>query len=165
MKAIIFDLDGTLYDKSGLVGRLVWSQLRRGTLSLLKREREVRKELRGQHFESEEAFYEAFFARFDKPERARRWYFEQYMPDMVSALRQHFRVASWVETVMPALRAQGLKVVVFSDYGSVRKKLEAAKSMVTCPKCGGLTDAGGRFCKNCGNAMDSTSGTNSTPQS
>ena len=58
MKAIIFDLDGTLYDKSGLAMRLVWSQLQRGSLSLLKREREVRKELRGQHFESEEVFYE-----------------------------------------------------------------------------------------------------------
>jgi ribosomal protein L17 len=48
----------------------------------------------------------------------------------------------------------------------VRKKLDAAKSMVTCPKCGGLTEAGGRFCKNCGNAMpEGNPGTNSTPQS
>lgn len=156
MKAIIFDLDGTLYDKSGLAMRLVWLQMRRGTLSLLKREREVRKELRGQHFESEDAFYEAFFARFDKPEHARRWYFEQYMPDMVSVLRQHFRVASWVETVMPALRARGLKVVVFSDYGSVRKKLEAigfrlswADYLFEAPALGGLKPCKESFGKIC----------------
>ena len=30
MKAIIFDLDGTLYDKSGLARRLITSQLLRG---------------------------------------------------------------------------------------------------------------------------------------
>ena len=98
-KAIIFDLDGTLYDKSGLARRLVLSQLRKGGLGMLKREREVRKELRGVHFESEEAFYEAFFTRFPRQELARRWYFETYMPDMVRILRRHYRTAPWVETI------------------------------------------------------------------
>lgn len=156
MKAIIFDLDGTLYDKSGLAMRLVWSQLQRGSLSLLKREREVRKKLRGQHFESEKVFYEEFFARFDKPEFARRWYFEQYMPDMVTILRKHYRIASWVENVMPALRAKGLKVVVFSDYGSVHKKLEAigfrlswADYLFEAPALGGLKPCKESFEKIC----------------
>jgi HAD superfamily hydrolase (TIGR01549 family) len=155
-KAVIFDLDGTLYDKSGLAMRLVWSQLHRGALSLLKREREVRKELRGKHFASEDAFYKAFFSRFDKPEFARRWYFDQYMPDMVSILRKHYRIATWVESQMLELRARGLKVVVFSDYGSVQQKLEAigfrlawADYLFEAPALGGLKPCKESFEKIC----------------
>lgn len=144
-KAIIFDLDGTLYDKSGLARRLVLSQLKKGGLRMLKREREVRKELRGRHYESEEAFYEAFFAQFPRPELARRWYFETYMPDMVRILREHYRIAPWVETSMAEIRAYGQKVVVFSDYGCVREKLKAigfklqwADYLFEAPALGGL---------------------------
>ncbi len=145
MKTVIFDLDGTLYDKSGLARRLIFAELLRGRLRMLKREREVRKELRGQHFGSEEAFYDAFFARFDKPEFARRWYFEEYMPDMVAILRKHYHTASWVQTVIPELRANGRKVVVFSDYGFVEEKLRAigfrldwADRIFDAPSLGGL---------------------------
>ena len=145
MKAIIFDLDGTLYDKSGLARRLITSQLLRGRLGMLKREREVRKELRGRHFESEDTFYRTFFARFERPELARRWYFEEYMPDMVAILRKHYRIASWVATTMLELRSKGRKVVVFSDYGCVREKLSAigfnlawADFVFDAPSLGGL---------------------------
>jgi len=144
-KAVIFDLDGTLYDKSGLARRLVLSQLLKGGLWLLKREREVRKELRGIHYESEEAFYKAFFARFPRPELARRWYFETYMPDMVRVLRRDYRVAPWVENVIAEWRTHGRKVVVFSDYGFVREKLQAigfnldwADALFEAPALGGL---------------------------
>ena len=155
-KAVIFDLDGTLYDKSGLARRLVWSHLQRGRLSLLKREREVRKELRDKHFDSEEAFYDAFFARFARPELARYWYFEEYMPDMVAILRKHYRIAPWVENTMLELRAQGLKVAVFSDYGFVQQKLEAigfrlswADYICDAPELGGLKPCKKSFDKIC----------------
>ena len=36
-KAVIFDLDGTLYDKSGLARRLIFAALGRGRLRMLKR--------------------------------------------------------------------------------------------------------------------------------
>jgi HAD superfamily hydrolase (TIGR01549 family) len=145
MRAYIFDLDGTLYDKSGLARRLALAQLRRGRLRLLAHERIVRKELRGCHLGNEEAFYEAFFARFDRPELARRWYFKEYMPDMVAILRKQYRIAPWVETTMLELRSKGKKVVIFSDYGFVREKLEAigfdlnwANFLFDAPSLGGL---------------------------
>ena len=144
-KAIIFDLDGTLYDKSGLARRLVLSQLRKGGLWMLKREQKVRKELRGRHFESEESFYQAFFGLFPNPEQARRWYFEVYMPDMVCILRMHYRKAPWVETKVLGARSNGKKIVVFSDYGCVREKLKAigfnldwADYLFEAPALGGL---------------------------
>lgn len=160
MKTLIFDLDGTLYDKSGLARRLVWAQVRRGKLSLLRREREVRKLLRGKNFGSEEAFYKAFFKRFPHPERARRWYFEEYMPDMVAILRKHYRIAPWVENQMLELRTNGRKIAVFSDYGFVQKKLEAigfrlswADYLFEAPALGGLKPCKasfGRICQEMG---------------
>ena len=144
-KAVIFDLDGTLYDKSGLARRLITSQLLQGRLGMLKREREVRKILRGKHFGNEDAFYDAFFAQFDRPELARRWYFEEYMPDMVRILRKHYRTAPWVERSAMELRTNGVKVAVFSDYGFVREKLSAigfnlawADYLFDAPSLGGL---------------------------
>ena len=155
-KAIIFDLDGTLYDKSGLARRLVMSQLQKGGLRMLKREREVRKALRGRHFASEEEFYEAFFALFPHPEQARRWYFEEYMPDMVRILRKHYRMAPWVEAKILESRANGQTVVVFSDYGCVREKLKAigfhldwADHLYEAPALGGLKPCKESFEKIC----------------
>ena len=144
-KAVIFDLDGTLYDKAGLARRLVWSQLRKCTLRMLICERKVRKQLRGRHFASENAFYDTFFAAFSNPETAREWYFRNYMPDMVAQLQQHYRIAPWVEQTLADLRAHEVKVVVFSDYGCVREKLMAigfnpdwADFLFEAPALGGL---------------------------
>lgn len=155
-KAIIFDLDGTLYDKSGLARRLVLSQLRKGGLGMLKREREVRKELRGRHFESEDAFHDAFFAHFARPELARRWYFETYMPDMIRILREHYQIAPWVKRKIAELRTYGQKVIVFSDYGCVREKLKAigfeldwADYLFDAPSLGGLKPCKESFEKIC----------------
>lgn len=155
-RIIIFDLDGTLYDKTGLARRLVWKQLLRGCLHLLVRERKVRRQLRGLHFVSEEAFYDAFFAGFPCPEKARRWYFEQYMPDMAAVLRKHYRMAQWLEWKIPELRDKGQKIVVFSDYGFVREKLAAigfdsqwADLVVDAPSLGGLKPCRESFEKIC----------------
>ena len=155
-KAIIFDLDGTLYDKSGLARRLVIAQLRSGRLRMLKREREVRKELRGRHFDSEDVFYNAFFAQFERPEFARRWYFEEYMPDMVAILRKQYRIAPWVETTMMELRSKGCRIAVFSDYGCVHEKLKAigfnlawADFLFDAPDLGGLKPCKESFEKIC----------------
>lgn len=156
LKAAIFDLDGTLYDKSGLAWRLIASQLLRGRLRMLKCEREVRKELRGRHFASEDDFYDNFFARFAKPEFARRWYFEEYMPDMVAILRKHYRIAPWVESTMLELRSNGCIIAVFSDYGFVCEKLKAigynldwADYLFDAPELGGLKPSKKSFEKIC----------------
>ena len=62
IKAVIFDLDGTLYDKSRLPFRLIIRQILRGKLFMLKRERTVRKELKGIYFGDEAKFEDAFIS-------------------------------------------------------------------------------------------------------
>lgn len=144
IKAVIFDLDGTLYNKSHLHIHIIVNQLLRGKLFILKREREVRAKLKGMHFGSEEAFYDNFFKNIGK-KNARNWYFDCYMPQMAKVLRKHYHLAPWVKEYIMPLREKGVKIVVFSDYGFVEEKLDAigferqwADYLFDAPSLGGL---------------------------
>ena len=155
IKAVIFDLDGTLYDKSRLPLRLVARQILHGKLFMLKRERSVRKELKGQYFGDETIFYDAFFEHFHR-RNAKKWFLETYMPDMIKILQKHYRIAPWVEKSVLALRSKGIKIIVFSDYGCVEQKLDAigfdrqlADYIFDAPSLGGLKPCKEAFIKIC----------------
>lgn len=155
-KVVIFDLDGTLYDKSALARRLIISSLAHGDLRLLGRERQVRKKLRGNPFDSEEQFYEAFFAEFSHPDKARQWYFQRYMPLMIRILQKKYTLYPWVRDVFKSLKEKEIRTVIFSDYGCVREKLEAidfdpqwADFLFDAPALGGLKPCRDSFAKIC----------------
>ena len=128
-KAVIFDLDGTLYDKKGLPGWLVLSQIPSFTVGLLSRERKARKALMGREFPNAASFYEALFGEmvsvgYDIP-KIRKWYDDNYMPSMVRVLRRYFTAYPWVERTIFTLKSKGVKVALLSDYGMVEEKLFA----------------------------------------
>ena len=56
---VVFDLDGTLYEKKGLARRMFFSALKDWKLMLA--ERKTRKLLRGEWYENEDRFYEIYF--------------------------------------------------------------------------------------------------------
>lgn len=122
--AVIFDLDGTLYEKPHIGLYLVGSQVFRGNVIQSGRERKLRKKLKGQYFGSEEAFHKAFFDALGG-ERARDWYYNSYIPSMVRIMRKHYHLNPWVEDVLKKLRNQGVKTAVFSDYSCTRERLKA----------------------------------------
>lgn len=147
-QAVIFDLDGTLYDKSRLPFRLILSLL--PSLRTLGSERKARKQLKGKDFESENAFYDALFGAMASqtgkhPSAMRSWYFNRYMPAMIRTLRKHYRLRPWVVPLMEQLHGEGVPVIIYSDYGCVREKLEAlgfnpsrAALLADAPSLGGL---------------------------
>lgn len=154
-QAVIFDLDGTLYDKSLLSIRLVLSQLAKGKLLYLKQEQKVRKLLKGQHFNSKSEFYDAFFRVFNK-KNAKEWYFDEYLPNMVDILKKHYKIESWVVSKFQDLKKGGIKTVVFSDYEFAKEKLTAlgfdvklADYIVSAPELGGLKPCKESFEKLC----------------
>ena len=155
IKAVIFDLDGTLYDKSRLPLRLVASQILHGKLIMLKRERSVRKLLKGKYFGDKDRFEEAFFSHF-KRKNAKEWFYGTYMPDTIKILKKHYHIAPWVENCLKSLHDKGVKIAVFSDYGYVEEKLEAlgfdlkwANYLFDAPSLGGLKPCKETFLKIC----------------
>lgn len=155
IKAVIFDLDGTLYDKSRLPLRLVGKQILHGKMFMLKRERTIRKELKGKYFEDGSKFEEAFFSKFQR-KNAKKWFYETYLPDTIKILRKHYHIAPWVEECISQLRSQGVKIAIFSDYECVEGKLEAigfhrewADYLFEAPTLGGLKPCKEAFLKIC----------------
>lgn len=149
--AVIFDFDGTLYNKHNLPRRLVTGEI--GRLGFFARERIARSRMRGKYFGSREAFEEAFFNEMGDGspfwvDACRKWYEEDYMPLMVRLLRIMYEVEPWVIELVNALHAVGKKVAVYSDYGCVREKMQAlnipldmADVIVSAPELGGLKPA------------------------
>lgn len=125
IQAVIFDLDGTLYDKKGTGLRLVLSDLCH--IGLIRAERNCRRRLQGVPFAGADLFYEKLFGmmaeKTGKPAAdIAGWYGNRYMPDMVKAIRNpRKRVLEDIR----AWRERGVRTCVLSDYGRIAEKLDA----------------------------------------
>ena len=157
MKAIIFDLDGTLYDNSHLPIRLILHSLPH--IFTLQAERKTRAQLSGQHFGSREEYFKHLFSgiaerRHITPYKAESWYRGIYMPSMYRVLCKHYHYKDGVPEILQQLRNQGVKVAVFSDYGYLDKRLKAVDLnpewfdlCIDAPALGGLKPCRESFLK------------------
>lgn len=156
-KAVIFDLDGTLYDRRGLALRMVARDPRH--IFMMVRERRVRRSLAGRAFAGKEEFYDTFLNELSKMSGKRvkdveKWYFGTYMQNMVDILGKHYKVRPWVRREIEKLHSVGMKVAVLSDYAFVREKLRAIgiaagnfDLVADAPSCGGLKPCEDTFLK------------------
>lgn len=127
-KAIIFDLDGTLYESRHFPLRLILADPLH--IGMLAAERKCRKRLSDRHFGKASDYYDALFTAMGKgsPERAercRRWFYGRYMPEQVRIIRDKFGPRPQLKEFIGRLRGQGYKVAVLSDYCFTTEKLEA----------------------------------------
>lgn len=150
-RLVILDLDGTLYNKHGIVRHMMMLGI--GQWSLLLAERRTRKAFRGLYMGSEEVFYRAYFHSMAKrsilsEKKLSKWYHNVYMPMMVRVLQRWHHAMPWVEPFVKGCRERGIKVVVLSDYGHTHEKLAALGLdiswfdwVVSAPELGGLKPA------------------------
>lgn len=128
IKAVIFDLDGTLYNFKWLPLRLMWS-LPTDVLRI-KADREVRKKLKGCDLATPEA-YLAEYGRLMaektdfKSQDALNWYANRYMGTMCFLLKRYYSQRPQLAEVFARLHQQKIKIAVFSDYPRVHQRIRA----------------------------------------
>jgi FMN phosphatase YigB (HAD superfamily) len=148
VQTVVLDLDGTLYDKTGLARRMVrrlwWC------LPLLAAERLARKNMHYVQYASQEEFFGAFFRYMSRGHWwgvnvAATWYHTTYMPTMIRLIRRYHSPRPEVMALVEEAKAKGLQLAIYSDYGCVIEKLEALgidpslfDLMVSAPELGAL---------------------------
>ena len=128
VEAVIFDLDGTLYDFKGLPRRLVLNAPFQ--MFKIRAEREARKSLKGRDLKNKAEWQQKFFeliAQFAKIpfEKAKNWYKDFYCPYMVKILRKYYSVRPEALEIFKNLKKANIKIVVFSDYPLIKERLNA----------------------------------------
>lgn len=149
---VVLDLDGTLYHKSAMVWRMLFSAPLEDW-SIMSAERKTRRLLRGKWFQNENLFYQTYFntiADISKRtiDEIQLWYHNRYMPLMVSVIRKYYKPTEWLVSFLETCRKSNVQIVVLSDYGYVQEKLEALNIdvcafdlVISAPELGGLKPA------------------------
>lgn len=169
IKAIIFDLDGTLYESRHFPLRLILADPLH--IGILAAERKCRKRLCDRHFDKASDYYDALFSLMgrgskERAERCRKWFYGRYMPEQVKIIRDKFGPRPQLKEFIGRLRGQSYKVAVLSDYCFTTEKLEAIglspadfDAVWESPEMGGLKPRAEVFrnaCKTLGTATSET---------
>lgn len=128
IKAIIFDLDGTLYPVKRFAFRLVFSSLK--NMMIMKDERDIRNILRTRQFNSEDELIDEFALQMDKKGHIKKedfkfWYYNTYQDLMTNVLKKHYPLRKEVDVLFPYLIEHNVKYSFLSDYPKVKEKLLA----------------------------------------
>lgn len=150
-KIVVFDLDGTLYSKHGMVKHMMLSALLEWRMMCI--ERKTRKQLRGVWKGDKESFYQMYFATMAQghlftEDYAKWWYETRYMPLMVKVIKKWYKPVEWLLPFVQDCRKLGVRLVVLSDYGHTKEKIQALGLdeslfdwVVSAPELGGLKPA------------------------
>ncbi|MDR0828639.1 MAG: HAD family hydrolase [Prevotellaceae bacterium] len=128
---IIFDFDGTLYNKKQFAVKLLCQNIK--DIFLIKAERKTRNQLKGVDFLTSENFYKNFFEKMAKnlqnkkytAEFLRKWYFEKYLVALTNTLQKYYNARNGAEKIFEILAKKNIKVAVFSDYAAVAERMSA----------------------------------------
>jgi HAD superfamily hydrolase (TIGR01549 family) len=86
--------------------------------------------------------------RWLSPKYAKWWYNTHYMPLMVSVIKKYYKPVEWLEPFVNQCKTLGVRIVVLSDYGHTKEKIQALGLddtmfdwVVSAPELGGLKPA------------------------
>ncbi len=129
-RAVIFDLDGTLYTLRLMRLRMALSLL--SSVGLLRQLGPARRALRGAVFSDRAALLASLHEELGRragtsAERARAWYEDRFLPAFVELLRRRGRLRPGLVPLLGRLRERGVRTAVVSDYGRVAERLTALR--------------------------------------
>lgn len=127
IRAVSFDLDGTLYSSQRLKRPMLWATFPRWrTLRVGKR---VREELRGTRFIDGAALLrreaEIAAARLERDVAATQAALTRLFDDDVTRVLRKVGARTEAKAMLEALLVRGVKIAVISDRGSIAEKLAA----------------------------------------
>ena len=150
-KLIVFDLDGTLYNKRGLSLRMVLHAPL--DIRKMQAERATRASMKGMWLRDEKHFHDTYFQRLAarmhcSATAAEQWYNQRYMPLMVKMIGKYQPLNEWVLPFIHDCQHTGILLVLLSDYGFAKEKLQALGLsptlfdwVISAPELGGLKPA------------------------
>lgn len=128
INAIIFDLDGTLYNNRCLTPNAMWYNLNQllTTRKLMK----IRKKLRGIDYGSSEKYYYTLAYELSKVtnkkfENVKTWYIENFGGRFVKLIKERYKPREQLNELLKKLKDINIKLAVFSDYPLVKERLQA----------------------------------------
>lgn len=126
-EAVIFDLDGTLYDKKRIALYSMLKQLK--TMHVLNHSNKIRKEMKGRDFKSRENYFENFYKRVSEKssltvEELENWYNQSFYRGFIEILRKKYKAQDNLIPLLEAAKGE-IPMAVFSDYSHVDERLEA----------------------------------------
>ena len=133
IKAVVFDFDGTLYDKKNIAVYVALKNI--GHPAMLLRTTRTLKAFKGKDHGSRDNYYNALFSQIggspDNADKAKKWYFEKYLPNMITVLANRYTVRPCVNELMEKLQKQGIRVILYSDYERSKDRMGAIQAYTT----------------------------------
>lgn len=128
IKAVVFDFDGTLYDKKGMSLNVILQNIRH--LRMLAATRGVCKSFRGKDFGNKDKLFSELFSQIAEktsvtPEKAREWYYGNYIGSMIRTLQKSRKPRQGTRELISALHKKGKIVILYSDYGMCGQRVSA----------------------------------------
>lgn len=128
IKAVVFDFDGTLYDKKGMSRRVILQNIRH--LRMLAATRQVCTSFRGKYFGNKDNLFSELFTQIAKKasvtsQKAQNWYYENYLGSMIRILQKHYKLRSKAKELISELHKRGITVILYSDYGLCEERVTA----------------------------------------
>ena len=129
IKAVVFDLDGTLYELSFKV-KLMFFLKNFKKWSLFKAHREVQSEFRGRDFADGKDFYDAYLGEISKRTgkdvvSVEDWYFNMFEDSFSDILRDYAPKREHLFNLFGHLQTNDVRMAIFTDYGFIEKRLDA----------------------------------------
>lgn len=128
IKAVVFDFDGTLYNKKGMGLRVILQNI--WHLRMLSATRQVCISFRGKDFGNKDDLFSELFTQIAEktsitPERAQDWYYKNYLGSMVRILQKHYKLRPKSKELISELHKRGITVILYSDYGLCKERVTA----------------------------------------